>query len=182
MGYITVKLRVVGLFLGNKVTGAIPVQVEENPTVADLLTALVGQAAIQAIPNVTALSYSPFRPLRGTNQPLNRITVTYAEPFTTFNNRPYEAGTYELSDQTSVPGIDLVWQYYVFDENMNYVLKPGFEVPFSELPNSAPNPDQRFEIKDGWTVIWRLVALANGPTPSKLAASRAAQTTKCMKE
>lgn len=152
---ITVKVRIVGVFLGNG--GPIKVTVPKNdPTPADVLTEVTKMAFSGQIDNVTGFAYMPFQPTG--NQDLHRVTVRYANSFkSTSTGAGYPAGIYSLSDeQDKNPFFDLVWQYYLFGPNGEYLIPLGFHTPFSQL-------DSTTRVVDGGTLIFRLVAIAKGP-------------------
>lgn len=158
---IKVKVRVVGVFLGNG--GAIDVTVSQNtPSPAEVLTALTYKAYRGEIPNCLGFTYIPFEPNRGTNQDLSTCVAKYAEPFRSLSTGTvYPAGVYSLTDKIGGNGQDLVWQYYLFDENNKRLLKPGFSTPFSEV-----SADPSMQIKDGYTIVFRCVVITTAPNAS----------------
>lgn len=77
--------------------------------------------------------------------------------------RKYPAGVYIFDDELGSPvrnNLALVWQYYIFDETGALLTADRKIVPFSET-NTGENP---IVFKDGYKVVWRLVAICTGPS------------------
>ncbi|MEM9925309.1 MAG: hypothetical protein AAF915_16420 [Cyanobacteria bacterium P01_D01_bin.50] len=84
------------------------------------------------------------------------FTAKYDKGFSSrVSNFSYKAGTYTLEQNlnTASPSYT-VWQYYVLDENGKRV----------KLPEATASYTTNLDIKDGYSVIWRLISVLKGPT------------------
>lgn len=156
---ITVSFRVLGLYFGsypndpNSVTGEIKVEVQDNPTVYDVMKAVVRKADAGDIPGVKFFSFTPLFP-QGEEE-IDRIIVEFTQP--PRRNRPYAEGTYVLEDSTSTnPNRTL--QYYIVDPTGVQKNRNNKTKTFATAPDA--------DIVDGDTVIWRQVSICVGPNGS----------------
>ncbi len=166
---ITVNVRVVGIYLGNSVT-PVRVTVNDNPTVAEIMTEVAFAASRGQIPNVFGFTYSPFNPPRNSNVDMDSATVGFNNSFRSPSGTPLPGGVYQLRDADGNPST--VLQYYLFDTNFVQVNRNNQFIPFS---NVLP---PELQIQDGWTVIWRQVSIATGPIQSAKLAARAKRSFK----
>lgn len=153
---INVNFRVVGNFFGSdkSVTGPITVEVDDNPTVAQIMNTVAAKANQpgDGIPGVESFSFSPLQPTP---------EEFLASIFVSYKDAPKEGlpkGNYFLSqDLSSNP--QAVWQYYIFDKNFVQVNRSNTFQPFGGPPEVP--------IEEGYTVIWRRVSILTGPTDSR---------------
>lgn len=156
---IEVSFRVLGIYFGsypgdaNSRTGPIKVQVDDNPTVFDVMRAVAVKAATGGIPGVSLFSFTPTYPVPG--QEIDSITVEFNERPRL--NRPYEVGMYVLKD-SQVTNPNLVLQYYIVDANNVQKNRNNRTAPFTSAPDAV--------IQDGDTIIWRQVSICVGPNGS----------------
>jgi len=153
---INVHFRVVGIYFGcnpgdsNSATGQITVQVQDKPTVYDVMKAVAIKVASGSVPGVNLFGFQPSPAAVGAE--VHSISVEYSVPPRA--NRPYPPGIYILEDsKTSNP--NQVLQYYIIDSNGVQKNRNNDTAVFT-LP-----PD--VEILDGDTVLWRQVSICNGP-------------------
>jgi hypothetical protein len=153
----------VGIFLGN--SGAINVPVpQDTPSPSQVLTALSRWAAAGNIANCDGFIYQPYNPVPGSRQSLNVAMARYTGPFKSLSTgRLYPPGVYRLAENIGVGPVDTVWQYYIFDQTGERLVMAGFNTPFSDIP-----VDPKMQIKDGYTLIFRCVAITSGPTLSAI--------------
>ncbi|MEL6968116.1 MAG: hypothetical protein AAGM04_12115 [Pseudomonadota bacterium] len=140
-----VTLRVVGIFFDTKVT------VPEGATVKDV----VDEAQENPGKGRT------FRALTEGTGDKESPTTFYVNQPTDFESRsgnPYDAGEYQLKENTTpVGGQYTIWQYYITKED-GTPDNPG-------KGENVPYNDPRAVVPAGGTVIWRLVTIRSGPDP-----------------
>ncbi|NBC10685.1 MAG: hypothetical protein GVY24_02990 [Planctomycetes bacterium] len=165
-------MRVVGIFFGNNgaTGGPIAVDVDKSePSVADVLAAARAKVNNGGVPNVSLFGFSPVSP--APNEDLSMVGVVYKNDFKSgLSGKPYAAGLYLERDGDAGDGLDLVWQYYIFDENDVFKTTQGFGVVTFSTPITVAN--NGFAIGDNYSVTLRLVAIRTGPTMSARMESR----------
>ena len=87
------------------------------------------------------------------NQIINMLGVNHPQPFTGRTGIQYPAGFYALTQTftTPTPNPYLVWQYYLADQNN------------TRQPTHADESYTKATVQDGWSIVWRLVTILNGP-------------------
>jgi hypothetical protein len=156
---INVKFRVIGIYFGStpndedSVTKEILVSVAENPTVYDVMKAVVIKAVAGGIPGVRLFGFTPVFAAPG--QEIDSITVEFTEP--PRRDRPYAEGTYVLEDSKST-NPNRVLQYYIVNADGVQKNRNNKTATFTSAPDA--------EIEDGDTVIWRQVSICVGPNGS----------------
>ncbi|MEM1206924.1 MAG: hypothetical protein AAGN66_27070 [Acidobacteriota bacterium] len=141
----------------NSVTETVTVEVDDNPTVAQIMTEVARKTATGGVPGVSQFSFSPLTPAPG--EDLNSITVNYTDP----PKRGLPPGNYFLgTDLAGNP--QEIWQYYIFNKGFEQVNRNNNFIPFSDPPEQP--------IEDGYTVIWRRVSILTGPSQSRFVDSR----------
>ncbi len=156
---INVDFRVLGIYFGayrgdtDSTTGTITVQVNDNPTVYDVMKAVAIKAAAGGIPGVRIFSFTPVFAAPG--QEIDSITVEYTSP--PRNDRPYEEGIYVLDDSKAT-NPNRVLQYYIVDVDGRQKNRNNNTAVFTSAPDA--------QIVDGDTVIWRQVSICVGPNGS----------------
>lgn len=87
------------------------------------------------------------------NQIINMLGAVYPSPFKSRSGITYPAGSYFLSQSFTTPSPNpySVWQYYLADQNN--VQQP---VPSDRSYTVST-------VQDGWSIVWRLVTIMNGP-------------------
>ncbi len=133
-----ISLRVVGIFFNTQVDlGA------AGGTVADVLN----KAVTTPTQNVIRFAY-----LDPVGRDVSAFFVEFSGNFNSrISGRPYPAGEYFLTENLDGNPYR-VWQYYIFDADGRQVLNdPSF------------TPYFRAQVQDGWSVVWRLVTILNGP-------------------
>ncbi len=148
---MTIKLRIVGIFYSVALE---PLQVKGG--------------SVEAVLNAAVSNPGPGKKFHYTlndssiseYKSVSSFTAKYDNPFTSsVSEMDYPAGEYFLPENL-IGNPYTVWQYYVLDEN-------GKRVP---LPSPTAPYTTDLGIKDGYSVIWRLVSILSGPTslpPSK---------------
>ena len=160
---------------------SIDVEVPESSTVKDVLDAAKG------VPNLLGaiLDYGSEGSL-DTAFTVDRITITHTNGSARSRQtgasdpRTYEDGIYSFSDdgefhspshrfRAKDPNKNFVhaWQYYVYDENFQDLSrKNGGNLPRKIVGYSDAGPEKGYVLKDGYTVVWRLVTIMVGPNVS----------------
>ncbi|MDA5555364.1 hypothetical protein [Shimia sp. MMG029] len=101
---------------------------------------------------------------------LSNVTVIHrVEAQSSNSGNTYCAGVYSLTDDETVGNPQLVWQYYLFDSQNQRKEPRGSELAF--LKNQTP-------LNAGDQVIWRAVAIFNGPNSFGSAKERTQLLTK----
>ena len=149
-----IGFRVTGMYLGasDSVTGEIRVDIDkDNPTVYDVMVAVVHKVKNGDVPGVSEFSFTPTfpRPKDG----LDSITVNYTQPPKT----QYSPGTYFLADTESGNPAQ-VFQYYIFDKDFKQKNNNGVSKRFNEAPDKP--------IVEGDTIVWRQLSILQGPIES----------------
>ncbi len=156
---IDVKVRVLGIYFGSNPTDAgsvtkeVTVTVQDNPTVYDVMKAVVMKVAAGGVPGVKLFGFTPWFPDSG--QEIDSITVEFSEP--PRSDRPYAEGTYVLKDSDST-NPNRVLQYYIVTPSGVQKNRNNKSKRFTETPD-AP-------IENGDTIIWRQVSICVGPNGS----------------
>lgn len=172
-----VKLDIAGMYFGEEIL----VEITPDTTVKDVMDAAVLQTAGNTGSKPT-FSYSD-EDVEG-KRTVNTITVVHRggsaksrqAPPGSPNPRTYPNGVYSYSDDSvfiremGLRALDpnkafvLAWQYYVYDETgvdlarMRYGAGSRAVVPFGQTA------DKGYVLEDGYTVVWRLVAIFVRPT------------------
>ena len=142
-----IKLRVVGIFYSVKLEAA----EVEGGTVKDVLEAAKKNPGEGKSFNYESCVTSSDKSL------VKSFTAKYDKGFPSpvlKGDLEYPAGTYTLEQNLDASPSYTIWQYYVLNENGQRV----------ELPKPAASYTTDLGIKDGYTVIWRLVSVLHGPT------------------
>jgi hypothetical protein len=153
---ITVNFRVTGLFLGKNNSTAkcknpiVMVEVQDNPTVFDIMKAVSEKVKNGGIPSVTSFVFTPSQPLH--NEDISAIFVTYASRE---DGKP--DGTYMLRDEYNSNSTN-TFQYYIFNQDFKQLNVDNVFISFAQTPTET--------IKNGYTVIIRQVSIANQPIKS----------------
>ena len=167
---INVNFRVVGLYLGRNranQNGAVVVEVDNHPTVFDIMQKVSVMAANGGISGVDLFSFTPTRP--GPTEDINDIFVRFTEPPRSHLN----AGLYFLSDSLFGNPIT-TFQYYIFNHSFVQLNTNNTTAPFAGPPDVA--------IEDGYTVIIRQVGILTGPNSNKLITRRAENSSDALNE
>lgn len=170
---MNINFSVVGMYFG------VMVDVDgENPSVTDVLQAVKSQTASS---NVARFDYTVTTSTSGEPDEffIANVTVTHlAQPRSrkvredgSFNT--YNSGIYSFSDQLSEAetrekikrGIPvLAWQYYVFDPAEDGGGPLGDTISDDGIIIPANKSSTRYQLKEGSSVVLRLIALFGGPT------------------
>lgn len=146
---MTVNLSIVGLYFG------LDVKIDDGATIAQVMEA----ARLQSQGADRQFDFTP--------SPagfLSNVTIIHRTPAESRNSsRTYPPGVYSLSDDETVGNPQLVWQYYLFDKDDQRKEPRGSEVPF--MYNETP-------LVSGDQIIWRAVAIFNGPSSAGSAKER----------
>ena len=146
---MTVNLSIVGMYFG------LDVKVDDGATISQVMEA----ARQQSRGSDHQFDFTP--------SPagfLSNVTINHIKEAKSRNSsRTYDPGVYSLTDDETNGNPQLVWQYYLFDENNQRKEPRGSEVPFMYNETPLANGDQ---------VVWRAVAIFNGPTSSGSAKER----------
>ena len=88
------------------------------------------------------------------NTIVNMLAANHMSPFKGRTGINYPAGFYRLNQSftTPTPNPYSVWQYYLSDQNGVRKPMPG-TMSFTKAT-----------VQDGWSIVWRLVTICNGPT------------------
>lgn len=158
---VKVRLRIVGLFLKETVELSGP-----GPfTVKQVMDAYIDQTNTfnENKPDADKrpqLSYSEeVDASDGTVGPsfLDSLSVTHYAPFESATKRHYPKGLYTLDDPLfarNSNGIP-VWQYYVRNIQAQPESSANGFVPFARA---------QFDMKTGWSIIWRCVVIVTSPS------------------
>jgi hypothetical protein len=164
MAKITVKLRIVGLYFNE------PVEITDRPglTVKDVM-----DEYIRLNPNLHVAGGLEYHVGKKYG---NMETIAYnfngrynfngvQNPRTsgkTLKGEHRSPGIYRLSETLlSTPQVELGWQYYVMSARGKNKSKTKSSGGFKNF--NDPNPD--YNIQNGDTIIWRLVAIAMATSP-----------------
>lgn len=146
---MTVNLSIVGLYFG------LDVQIDDGATISVVMEAARQQSQ-------GADHQFDFTPSPGGF--LSNVTIIHRKPAESRNSsRTYPPGVYSLTDDETVGNPQLVWQYYLFDKSDQRKEPRGSEIPF--MYNETP-------LLAGDQVIWRAVAVFNGPNSAGSAKER----------
>lgn len=87
------------------------------------------------------------------NQIISMLGVRQQNPFSGRTGIPYPAGFYGLTQTftSPTPNPYTVWQYYLSDQNNVRQPQPG-DLSYTKA-----------QVQDGWSIVWRLVTILNGP-------------------
>jgi len=87
------------------------------------------------------------------NQIISMLGVRQVNPFSGRTGIQYPAGFYGLTQTftSPTPNPYTVWQYYLSDQNN------------VRQPTSGDQSYTQAQVQDGWSIIWRLVTILNGP-------------------
>ncbi|AWN36933.1 hypothetical protein [Methylobacterium radiodurans] len=90
----------------------------------------------------------------GGEQIISSFKYNHPAPFVGRSGIQYPAGSYMLSQTftSEAPNPYNVWQYYLADANGQRVPVPGTQ-SYTQTT-----------VQDGWSIVWRLVTICNGPT------------------
>ena len=163
---INVNFRVVGIYFGcypgdaDSTTGQITVQVNDNPTVYDVMKAVAQKVEDGAIPGVESFGFTPSPAYP--DQSINSIIAKYSE--NPRKNRDYGPGVYVL-EEANGSNPSQVLQYYIISENGVQTNNHNEHTPFTNFPEVP--------IGDGDTIIWRQVSICIGPNGGYRSANRA---------
>jgi hypothetical protein len=164
-----VNFRITGMYFGrNKITDIgskfknthVIVEVNDNPTVLDIMKACSIEAFHGKIDNVEFFSFSPTNPAK--HETISSIYIKYKNA--PKNNRP--AGLYVLNDE-STTNRTITFQYYIYDQNFKQLNNNNFTKSFNEKPENF------CEIKDGYSVIIRQVVILTAPQLSDYVINKA---------
>lgn len=146
---MTVNLSIVGMYFG------LDVKIEDGATISQVMDA----ARSQSQGSDHQFDYTP-----SPGGFLSNVTIIHREPAKSRNSsRTYPPGVYSLTDDETKGNPQLVWQYYLFDKDNQRKEPRGSEVPF--MANQTP-------LVAGDQVIWRAVAIFNGPNSEGSAKER----------
>lgn len=136
---MAVNFQVVGIFYSTKVDLA---QVGGN-TVGDIIRYLWINDPNFYYASISA-DGNPIISMLGVNQP---------KGFTGRTGIQYPAGFYGLTQTftSPTPNPYTVWQYYLSDQNNVRHPQPG-DLSYTKA-----------QVQDGWSIVWRLVSILNGP-------------------
>lgn len=144
---MAIGLRIVGIFYRTKV------ELAAGGTVKDVLDTAAAQIttgdtfSYEAVPKGGTLSPQSFR-------------AFYESGFTSqASGLRYPSGTYELKEDLDARPAYTVWQYYIFDADNTFINRDKGFVPFDDA--------QKAFVKDGQSVIWRLVSVIAPPDYDK---------------
>lgn len=157
---IKVNFRVTGIYVGNTNKGQpgyLTVEVNENPTVFDIMKTVSSMASNGGISGMEAFVFSPSNPTE--NDTISAICVKFSTP-PRVGKKP---GIYALQDNATNNPLT-TFQYYIFDENFRQLNNNGFSKKFSQAPDA--------EIKEGYTVIIRQISIMTEPIQSDYLESR----------
>lgn len=169
MALINVRVRIVGLYFNQ------PVSIEDNPnlTVRDVLDEYIRLNPNLAVPG--GLEYTRF-PI-GTTDSVTTLTYHYGGVYNfdgnnvltdppdgpSLGNIDRPAGLYTLSerfeDDFTTLGVGLVWQYYVVSALGLVKSRTPASRGFQGFGQTPP----MYNLANGDTIIWRLVAIARTP-------------------
>lgn len=142
---MTVKLQVVGIFYRNE-NIIVP---SGGAIVKDVL-----DAAVKSPGDGQMFTYTQTPVAQSNNHSVTSFTATYQDGVDSgVLHKHYPRGEYFLSENLHGNPYS-VWQYYLLDEKNQQVNRNSGVVYFD---------DPRAIVKDGWTVIWRLVNILSGP-------------------
>lgn len=87
------------------------------------------------------------------NPIISMLGVYHPDPFTGRTGIEYPVGFYGLTQTftSPTPNPYTVWQYYLSDQNNVRQPQPG-DLSYTQA-----------QVQDGWSIIWRLVTILNGP-------------------
>lgn len=141
---IKVNFRVTGMYFGRNTAfdnDAVIVEVDEKPTVLDLLV-----AAKKLVDNKTFPTIDSFDFCDSTN--LQSITAKY-------NVAPHarrNLGTYTMKEEI-IGNKSLVFQYYIYDQDFKQLNNNNRTRAFNQAPDA--------EIKDQYSVVIRQIVILN---------------------
>ena len=176
---ITLNFRVVGMYFGSSNPDserAIKVTVEqESPSVADVMKQVAFNVVNGEYPAVPVDSFT-FQPSNPTVfDDCTGIATNWVQgPISPSSGRQLDPGTYVL-EQNLNGNPEQVLQYYIFDENFQQINRDNVFIPFGR-PLTGD-----LQLKDGYTIVWRLVGILSDPTRSARAASQALRAVKALK-
>ncbi|MGD1847421.1 MAG: hypothetical protein ACFB10_18690 [Salibacteraceae bacterium] len=163
----TVNFRVVGMYFGRNQPQdengqpdpkAIVVEVEDNPSVFQVMKAVAQKVRDEQPIGVDLFGFSPSNP--GSGEDLTSIFINHTQP----PKGELPTGLYVLTDNAATNPFS-TFQYYIYDDNFEQVNKDGKFIPFSNKPNQ--------EIRNNYTVIIRQVNICSGPINNARVMARA---------
>ena len=160
----TLKFRVVGVYFGSKgaTTGEVSIDTRElpeggnNDSVRDIMAAISRNARNGQYNGVAEFTFGS-----RTHGSLSSVTVAYTHP--PKPNSRLQPGLYGL-EESFRPGEHMpnytVWQYYIYDENLQQV---NFQTQ-APYPNfTVKNPFGVDWNSQNYTIVWRLVSITQAP-------------------
>lgn len=163
----TAKLEVVGIFYNEDISFD-----EEGITVLELMKRAKMQGdfdfALEATPN-----------LPDENKSVLSIACTKQQDFQTRGGGKNErrAGVYRIVEDRSSPNIVVAWQYYILDNSvpdLPPLQDDGRRISRTAIGSKFKAPGQSELVRDGFTVIWRCVAINLEGAPLRMPAGRGA--------
>jgi hypothetical protein len=169
MAFINVKLRIVGLYFNKMVR----INDVPNLTVRDVLDEYIRLNPNLAVPDGLEYSRYPVGPtdsvktfthhFSGSYDFNGNNVITTPPDGPTLGNNSRPAGIYTLSedleDQFSDTKVGLVWQYYVVSPTGIVKSRTPSSRGFQLFGITPPS----YNLGDGDTIFWRLVAIARAP-------------------
>ncbi|MEO0618222.1 MAG: hypothetical protein AAFZ01_02980 [Pseudomonadota bacterium] len=172
---ISVRLTVAGFYFSEVF------EIEDDASVLDLMNT----AEIETSTSNPKFSFGKVADNRSFK--CRRITVNYENPdgtrlvtssktdLTTGQKTRYIAGRYEFVDtfdeQKENTGPLFAWQYYIQKPTTTRGISYG-ESPSADN-NIVPMSETKGMLGDGFTVVWRLIGIAVGPTRNKISENQA---------
>ena len=174
-----VKLDIAGMYFG------LNVDVAEGATVKDVMDAAVAATANNAGTKLPTFLYSAETVLGKLT--VNTITIVHREksaksrqaPEAGSDPRHYPNGVYSYSDDAVIlrnnglRALDpnrsfvLAWQYYVYNaDGVDLARMRGG--PTRKVVSFSETVDKGYDLKEGYSVVWRLVGIFTRPTHDDL--------------
>lgn len=173
---LTINFRVVGMYFGSsdpKSEKAISVTVEnDTPSVAELMKQIAINVEARLYPKVPVdrFAFLPTNP--STTEDCTSITTNWFEgPISPSSGYQLPAGTYIL-EQVLNTNPESVLQYYIFDQDFQQINRNNKFISFGQ-PLDGSSAADGIILKDGYTIVWRLVGILSGPSGSSRAVSQA---------
>jgi len=156
----TIKFRVVGLYFGakNGITGEVNIDTEDLPeggksaSVRDIMRVISQNARSGQYTGVTSFTFSSI-----THDSLSGVAVAYNKPPKSRLDPGYYGLAESFRPDDHMPNYT-VWQYYIYDENLQQV---NFQDSFEKF--TVENPFGVDWRSQDYTVVWRLVSITQAP-------------------